>query len=140
MGGAGMRVIAWNRTAKHAPGVEFVPLDHLLEASDVLSLHLLLTDETHGFLGVDRLARLRPSAILVNTARGALVDEAALIEALRAGRIAHAGLDVFDVERYPPPPVHHARPGDALRPQRLPNPRGERHAPAPRAGHRQGAV
>ena len=102
MAGAGMRVIAWNRTPKAVPGVEFVPLDHLLEASDVLSLHLLLTDETRGFLGVERLARLRPSAILINTARGALVDEAALIETLRAGRIAHAGLDVFDIEPLPP--------------------------------------
>ena len=102
MAGAGMRVIAWNRTPKQVPGVEFVPLDRLLEASDVLSLHLLLSDETRGFLGVERLARLRPSAILINTARGALVDEAALIETLRAGRIAHAGLDVFDVEPLPP--------------------------------------
>ena len=102
MAGAGMRVIAWNRTPKQVPGVEFVPLEHLLEASDVLSLHLLLSDETRGFLGVERLARLRPSAILINTARGALVDEAALVETLRAGRIAHAGLDVFDIEPLPP--------------------------------------
>ena len=102
MAGAGMRVIAWNRTPKQVAGVEFVPLEYLLTASDVLSLHLLLSDETRGFLGVERLARLRPSAILINTARGALVDEAALIETLRAGRIAHAGLDVFDVEPLPP--------------------------------------
>ena len=86
MGGAGMRVIAWNRTKREAPGVEFVGLDQLLAESDVLSLHLLLTDETRGFLGADRLAQLRPSTILVNTARGAIVDESALIEALRAGR------------------------------------------------------
>ncbi len=101
MGGAGMRVIAWNRTKREAPGVEFVSLDRLLGESDVLSLHLLLTDETRGIMGVDRLAQLRPSTILVNTARGALVDEAALIEALRAGRIAHAALDVFDEEPLP---------------------------------------
>ena len=70
MRGAGMRVIAWNRTKREADGVEFVSLDRLLAESDVLSLHLLLTDETRGFLGVDRLAQLRPSTILVNTARG----------------------------------------------------------------------
>ena len=102
MAGAGMRVIAWNRTPREAPGVEFVPLDRLLTDSDVLSLHLLLTDETRGFLGVERLGRLRPSALLVNTARGALLDEAALVEALRHGRIAHAALDVFDEEPLPP--------------------------------------
>ena len=102
MGGAGMRVLAWNRTKRDAPGVTFVELDRLLAESDVLSLHLLLTDETRGFLGVDRLAQLRPSTILVNTARGALVDEAALVDALRAGRIAHAAMDVFDQEPLPP--------------------------------------
>ncbi len=102
MAGAGMRVIAWNRTPKVVPGVEFVTLDRLLAESDVLSLHLLLTDETRGFLTVDRLGQLRPSTILVNTARAALVDEAALIEALRAGRIAHAAMDVFNEEPLPP--------------------------------------
>ena len=101
MAGAGMRVIAWNRTPREAPGVEFVELDRLLGESDVLSLHLLLTDETRGFLGKERLSRLRPSTILVNTARGALVDEPALIDALRAGHIAHAAMDVFDTEPLP---------------------------------------
>lgn len=101
MGGAGMRVIAWNRTPKQARGVAFVDLDRLLAESDVLSLHLLLTDETRSFLDTARLAQLRPSTILVNTARGALVDEAALIDALQHGRIAHAALDVFDTEPLP---------------------------------------
>ena len=67
----------------------------------MLSLHLLLNDETRGFLGKERLGQLRPSTILVNTARGALVDEATLVEALRTGRIAHAALDVFDTEPLP---------------------------------------
>ncbi len=99
--GSGMRVLAWNRTPKSADGVTFVDLDTLLAESDVLSIHLLLTDETRGFLGADRLARLRRGALLVNTARGALVDEAAMVAALRTGRIGHAALDVFDVEPLP---------------------------------------
>ncbi len=100
-GGGGMRVLAWNRTPKTAPGVEFVDLDTLLAESHVLSVHLLLTDETRGFLNAARLTKLRPGAILVNTARGALVDEAAMIAGLRSGRIAHAALDVFETEPLP---------------------------------------
>ena len=100
--GVGMRVVAWNRTPRTAAGVAFLELDAVLAASDVLSLHLLLTDETRGLLSEERLARLRPGAILVNTARGALVDEAALVAGLRAGRIGHAALDVFTTEPLPP--------------------------------------
>ena len=103
--GTGMRVLAWNRTPKTAPGVVFVDLDTLLAESDVVSLHLLLTDATRGFLSAERLARLRPGTILVNTARGALLDEAALAEALLNGRIGHAALDVFVEE---PLPAGHA--------------------------------
>lgn len=99
--GSGMRVLAWNRSAKSAPGVTFVDLDTLLAESHVLSLHLLLNDETRGFLSAERLARMRPGALLVNTARGALVDEAAMIAALRDGRLRHAALDVFATEPLP---------------------------------------
>ncbi|MSP04396.1 MAG: 3-phosphoglycerate dehydrogenase [Acetobacteraceae bacterium] len=99
--GSGMRVLAWNRTPRTAANVTFVELDRLLAESDVLSLHLLLNDATRGFLNVDRIARMRPGAILLNTARGALVDEAAMIAALRSGHIAHAGLDVFNEEPLP---------------------------------------
>ena len=100
--GSGMRVLAWNRRPKAAPGVTFVDLDTLLAESHVVSLHLLLTEATRGFLSAARLAQLRPGAILVNTARGALLDEAALAEALRTGRIGHAALDVFTEEPLPP--------------------------------------
>ena len=103
--GSGMRVLAWNRSTKSAPGVTFVDLDTLLAESHVVSLHLLLNDETRGFLNAERIARMRPGAIFVNTARGALLDEEALIAGLREGRIAHAALDVFHQE---PLPVDHA--------------------------------
>ena len=100
--GIGMRVVAWNRTPKTAPGVEFVPLERLLAASDAVSLHLLLNDETRGFLSAERIANMQRGVLLVNTARGALVDEDALVAALASGQIGHAGLDVFAVEPLPP--------------------------------------
>jgi D-3-phosphoglycerate dehydrogenase len=103
--GSGIKVLAWNRTAKSHPGVEFVSIDALLAQSDVVSLHLLLNDETRGFLSRERIAAMKPGVILVNTARGALVDEAAMIDALKSGHIRHAGLDVFNIE---PLPVDHA--------------------------------
>jgi len=100
--GIGMRVIAWNRTPRRVEGVELVAIDRLLAESDAVSLHLLLNDETRGFLSRARIAAMRPGAILVNTARGALVDEDAMAEALRAGKLGHAALDVFAVEPLPP--------------------------------------
>jgi D-3-phosphoglycerate dehydrogenase len=106
-GGGGMRVLAWNRTPKIAPGVQFVELDQLLAESHVLSIHLLLNDATRGFLSAERIARLRRGVLLVNTARGAVVDEAAMVAALASGQIGHAALDVFDTE--PLPAVHPLR-------------------------------
>jgi D-3-phosphoglycerate dehydrogenase len=103
--GSGIKVLAWNRTAKSHPGVEFVDIDALLAQSHVVSLHLLLNDETRGFLSRERIAAMKPGVILVNTARGALVDEAAMIDALKSGHIRHAGLDVFNIE---PLPADHA--------------------------------
>jgi D-3-phosphoglycerate dehydrogenase len=99
--GTGMKVIAWNRSPKTYPGVTFVPLEQLLAESHVVSLHLLLNDETKGFLSRERILAMRPGSILINTARGAVVDEAAMIDALRSGHLAHAGLDVFNVEPLP---------------------------------------
>lgn len=99
--GSGMKVTAWNRTPKQTSGVTFVGVEEMLSRSDVVSMHLLLNDETRGFLSRERIAAMKPGAILVNTARGALVDEAAMIDALTSGHLRHAGLDVFDVEPLP---------------------------------------
>jgi phosphoglycerate dehydrogenase-like enzyme len=85
--------------------IEQVELDELLRRSDIVSLHVPLTAETRGFIGREQLARMKPSAILINTARGPVVDQSALIEALNQKRLAGAGIDVFDVE--PPLPAKH---------------------------------
>src|SRR3954463_1015238 len=99
--GSGMRVIAWNRTPKKSAGVEFVELDELLTESDVISLHLLLNDEPRGFVSRGCVEAMKPGVILINTARGALVDEEAMIDALKSDHIRHAGLDVFNSEPLP---------------------------------------
>lgn len=102
--------ILYYDTARLPPEIEaacqasFVTLDECLAHADILSLHLPLTAQTHHFIGRRELASMKPSAILINTARGPLVDEQALIQALQSGRLAGAGLDVLEVE---PPPVNH---------------------------------
>ncbi|HVP31068.1 MAG TPA: D-glycerate dehydrogenase [Myxococcota bacterium] len=99
--GFGMRILGWSRSQREVPGVTPATLPALLEAADFVTVHVALTPETKGLLGRDQLARLRPGAIVVNTARGGIVDEDALVEALRAGRVAAAGLDVFAREPLP---------------------------------------
>jgi D-3-phosphoglycerate dehydrogenase / 2-oxoglutarate reductase len=100
--GIGMEVIAWNRTPRPDAGVPFTDLDTLLARSDVISLHLSLNDDTRGLIDTARIAHMKPGVIVVNTARGALIDEAALIDALERGHIRHAGLDVFHAEPLKP--------------------------------------
>jgi D-3-phosphoglycerate dehydrogenase len=100
--GIGMEVIGWNRTSRAQTDIAMVNLDRVLERADVISLHLALTDETRGLIDANRIARMKTGVILVNTARGALVDEGALLTALRSGHIRHAGLDVFHAEPLAP--------------------------------------
>lgn len=99
--GIGMEVIGWNRTKHLEITVPLVSIDELLERADVVSMNLTLGDETRGFLNAERIARMKKGTLFVNTARGALTDEAALIAALKSGHIAHAGLDVFQTEPLP---------------------------------------
>jgi len=104
--GFGMRVIAWSFAHDTARadrlGVELVERDDVFRRADVLSVHLRNTPEVRGLVGARELALMQPSAYVVNTARGALVDDAALADALRAGRLAGAGLDVYVEEPLPP--------------------------------------
>ncbi|WP_375784183.1 NAD(P)-dependent oxidoreductase [Bradyrhizobium sp. Pha-3] len=99
--GSGMKVIAWNRSPKSHPGVEFTELDMVLATSDVVSIHLLLNDETRGLITRDKIAKMKQGVVLINTARGAIVDEQAMIDALNSGHIRHAGLDVYNIEPLP---------------------------------------
>ena len=98
----GMEVIAWseNLTEERAAelGVPRVSKSELLESSDVLSIHLVLSERTRGLFGAAALALMKPTAVLINTSRGPIVDESALVEALGTGTIAAAGLDVYDRE------------------------------------------
>ena len=102
----GMRVIAHNhRPPREVPdGIEMVGLDELFAGSDVLSLHCPLTNKNHHLINTQRLTQMKPSALLINTARGPLVDTVALAQALHGGEIAGAGLDVMETE---PPPADH---------------------------------
>ena len=86
-------------------GVKFVSLDELLETCDIVSLHVPLNASTKGLIGKEQLAKMKKSAILINTARGPVVDSAALAEALANGEIAGAAVDVFEME--PPVPADH---------------------------------
>jgi D-3-phosphoglycerate dehydrogenase len=95
----GLKVIATSRSKKNPlPGVTFVALDELLATSDYISLHVPVTPETRHMIGAAQLAKLKPSAYLVNTARGGLIDQPALAAALNAGQLAGAALDVQDPE------------------------------------------
>lgn len=101
--GFDMEVIYYSRTAKSDdPKVRWVPLDLLLKESDLVSLHLPLSEQTVGVIGEREIALMKPTAILINTARGALIDEDALFQALASGRIGGAGLDVYRNEPISP--------------------------------------
>jgi phosphoglycerate dehydrogenase-like enzyme len=104
----GMKAIAWsqNLTAEKAAaqGVERVEKDELFRRSDILSVHLVLSDRSRGLVGAREIGLMKPSAILVNTSRGPICDSAAVIDALKSGRLAYAGFDVYDQE---PLPIDH---------------------------------
>lgn len=101
----GCRVLGFNRSPKQVEDVRMVELDELLRESDIVSLHVPLTEQTRGMIGEREIGLMKPSAILINTARGPVVDSAALAAALKEGRLAGAAVDVYETE--PPIPQDH---------------------------------
>ncbi len=97
----GMETLGWTPSGRRVDGVRSLPLTELLAASDFVSLHLAYGRESHMLLDAERLARMKPGAVLIDTARGRIVDEAALARALHEGRLGGAGLDVFEREPIP---------------------------------------
>ena len=97
----GCEVLAYSRTKKPESGLTYVSMEELLANSDIVSLHVPLTDATRGLIGYDQLKLMKPNAVLINTARGPVVDSQALAQALKEGVIAGAGVDVFEIE----PPI-----------------------------------
>ncbi len=102
----GCEVYGYNRTAKTIEGVTMVDLDTLLETCDIVSIHIAQTSDTKGLINADKIALMKKDAILINTARGPIVDSQALADALNEGRLAGAGVDVFESE----PPIDPAHP------------------------------
>jgi glyoxylate reductase len=100
--GFGMKIIAWTRSGRQVDGVESVALMTLLQQSDFVSVNVALTQDTRNLIDAEAIARMKPGAILVNTARGGIVDEQALAEALRSGALSAAGVDVFAREPIEP--------------------------------------
>lgn len=101
----GCEVYAWSRTVKPETGFHYVSLEELLSTCDIVSLHVPQTAETIGLMDTEKLALMKPEAVLINTARGPIVDSKALAEALKNGKLAGAAVDVFEVE--PPVPQDH---------------------------------
>jgi glyoxylate reductase len=96
-----MNVLGWNRSERQLPGIDNVSLEELLLRSDFVTVHVALNDETRDLLDEQRIAMMKPGAVLINTARGGIVNEQALAEALKSGALYAAGIDVFEQEPVP---------------------------------------
>jgi D-3-phosphoglycerate dehydrogenase len=102
----GCRVIAWSRTSKQIEGIEFLDFDSVIRQSDILSLHLPLTEQTQNLIGIREFEMMKPSAFLINTARAKIVNEQAFVDALSNSLIAGAAVDIYEHE----PPLEEAHP------------------------------
>jgi phosphoglycerate dehydrogenase-like enzyme len=112
----GMDVIAWSQNLREAEAATVVTKEELLARADIITIHLRLSDRTHGLIGAAELAQMKPTALLVNTSRGPIVDETALLDALHGGRIGGAAIDVYDTEPLPADHPLRAAPNTVLTP------------------------